>query len=50
MDIPGYGYGRINQVDFIGEKASPGGGGPKLVSQVLQNILGISTNHWVRGA
>ena len=48
VDIPGYGYGRINQVDFIGEKASPGGGGPKLVSQVLQNMLGISTNHWVR--
>jgi LCP family protein required for cell wall assembly len=48
VQIPGYGWGRINQVDFIGEKASPGGGGPKLVSQVLQETLGISTNHWVR--
>ncbi len=46
--FPGYGWGRINQVDFIGEKASPGGGGPALVSQVLQETLGISTNHWVR--
>ena len=48
VQIPGYGWGRINQVDFIGEKASPGGGGPALVSQVLANSLGISTNHWVR--
>ena len=48
VQIPGYGWGRINQVDYLGEKASPGGGGPKLVSQVLQEMLGISTNHWVR--
>lgn len=48
VQIPGYGWGRINQVDFIGEKSSPNGGGPKLVSQVLQDTLGISTNHWVR--
>jgi LCP family protein required for cell wall assembly len=48
VQIPGYGWGRINQVDYLGEKASPGGGGPKLVSQVLQDNLGISTNHWVR--
>jgi LCP family protein required for cell wall assembly len=48
VQIPGYGWGRINQVDYMGERSSPNGGGPKLVSQVLQNTLGISTNHWVR--
>ncbi|MBK8051323.1 MAG: LCP family protein [Anaerolineales bacterium] len=48
VEIPGYGWGRINQVDFIGEKANPGGGGPKLVSQVLENTLGVATDHWVR--
>jgi len=48
VEIPGYGWDRISQVDFIGEKASPGGGGPELVSQVLQATLGIATNHWVR--
>lgn len=48
VQIPGYGWGRVNQVDNIGEKANPGGGGPALVSQVLANTLGISTNHWVR--
>ncbi len=48
VQIPGYGWGRINQVDYMGEQANPGGGGPKLVSQVLQETLGVSTNHWVR--
>ena len=48
VQIPGYGWGRINQVDYMGEKAQPNGGGPKLVSQVLESTLGISTNHWVR--
>lgn len=48
VQIPGYGWGRINQVDNIGEKASPGGGGPALLSQVLANTLGISTKHYVR--
>jgi len=48
VQIPGYGWGRINQVDNIGEKINPGGGGPSLISQVLANTLGISTNHWVR--
>jgi polyisoprenyl-teichoic acid--peptidoglycan teichoic acid transferase len=48
VQIPGYGWGRVNQVDYIGEKANPGGGGPALLSQVLANSLGISTNHWVR--
>ena len=48
VQIPDYGWGRINQVDYLGEKANPGGGGPKLMSQVLQDTLGITTNHWVR--
>ncbi|MBK8796037.1 MAG: LCP family protein [Anaerolineales bacterium] len=48
VQIPGYGWGRINQVDFIGEKASPNGGGAALMSQVLASTLGITTNHWVR--
>lgn len=47
VQIPGYGWGRINQVDYLGERANPGGG-PALVSQVLEKTLGISTNHWVR--
>lgn len=48
VQIPGYGWGRINQIDNIGEKANPNGGGPALMSQVLANTLGITTQHWVR--
>ncbi|HAJ34801.1 MAG TPA: hypothetical protein DCL15_03775 [Chloroflexi bacterium] len=48
VQIPGYGWGRINQIDNIGEKANPNGGGPALMSQVLATTLGITTQHWVR--
>ena len=49
VEIPGYGWSRINTADYIGEKVLPvEGGGPALVSQILSNTLGISTNHWVR--
>jgi len=48
VQIPDYGWGRINQVDYLGEQRSGEGGGPALISQVLSNTLGISTNHWVR--
>jgi len=49
IDIPNYGYGRINQVDLLGERnADLAGGGPQLMSQVISKTLGIQTNHWVR--
>ncbi|MCC9078229.1 LCP family protein [Litorilinea aerophila] len=49
IEIPGYGWGRINQVDYIGEKVlKVDGGGPALVSTVLSNTLGIQTGHWIR--
>lgn len=48
VNIPGYGDGRINIVDFIGESRSGTGGGPALVSEVLKENLGIETQHWVR--
>lgn len=48
VDIPGYGQGRINVADFVGENRDGQGGGPTLVSQVLQDNLGIQTQHWVR--
>jgi len=49
IEIPNYGYGRINQVDYIGERVSRvKGGGPALVSEVLSDTLGIATKHWVR--
>ena len=48
VDIPGYGQGRINIVDFIGENRDGSGGGPALVNQVLRDNFGIETQHWVR--
>ena len=49
VEIPGYGYGRINQVDYIGERlARVKGGGPAMVSSVLNETFGIETEHWVR--
>ena len=49
IEIPGYGWSRINTADYIGEKILPvEGGGPALISQILSNTFGISTDHWVR--
>ncbi len=41
VDIPGYGQGRINQIDYIGENTlKTEGGGPALLSQVIQRYAG----------
>jgi LCP family protein required for cell wall assembly len=49
VNVPGYGQARINQVDYLGEETlKVEGGGPALLSQVISDTLGISTNHWVR--
>ncbi len=49
IEIPNYGYGRINQADYIGERVTRvKGGGPALVSDVLSDTLGIAASHWVR--
>jgi LCP family protein required for cell wall assembly len=48
VSIPGYGYGRINQADYMGERRSPDGGGPALVGGIVEDMLGIRTDHWVR--
>ena len=49
LEIPSYGYGRINQIDYIGEKIlDTPGGGPALISTVLSQTLGIQTEHWMR--
>ncbi len=47
VQIPNYGWGRINQVDYLGEQKQPGNG-PFFVSEVLSRTLGISAQHWAR--
>lgn len=48
VDIPGYGMGRINQADFIGESARYAGGGQALLRRVISETLGVPTGHYVR--
>jgi polyisoprenyl-teichoic acid--peptidoglycan teichoic acid transferase len=48
VDIPGYGMGRINQADYLGEVRKVPGGGPALTGKVIKEALGIPTQHWVR--
>jgi polyisoprenyl-teichoic acid--peptidoglycan teichoic acid transferase len=48
VEIPGYGMGRINQADYLGEVRKHPGGGPALTGKLIQENLGIPTQHWVR--
>lgn len=48
VDIPGYGMGRINQADYLGETSGYPDGGPALLRRVLTETLGIPTRHYVR--
>jgi len=48
VDIPGRDPGRINEVDFYGEKTMGPGGGAKLLAQVVEAELGHSTQHYAR--
>jgi LCP family protein required for cell wall assembly len=49
VDVPGYDKGkeRLNAVAYIGEKLDYPGGGPALVRQVVEDQLGIPTQHYV---
>ena len=49
VDVPGYNKGkeRLNAVAYIGEKLDYPGGGPALVSRVVEEQLGIPTQHYV---
>ncbi len=47
VQIPGFGWGRINQVDYLGEKVLGGdGGGPALLADVVNTTLGVRVDHW----
>jgi LCP family protein required for cell wall assembly len=47
VDIPGHSKDRINAAAYIGEKTSYPGGGAALVQRVLEDNVGIPTQHWV---
>ncbi len=48
VQIPGYGPGRINTADFIGESIYGPGGGPRLLEATLHENLGIPVHAYAR--
>lgn len=48
VDIPNYGPGRINTVDYLGEYMYGPGGGPRALGDTLQQNLGITVDGYVR--
>jgi len=48
VNIPGYGYGKINTAHFIGEAYGEPGGGPGLTVKTVEEFLGIDINYYAR--
>lgn len=48
VNIPGYGYGKINTAHFIGEAYAEPGGGPGLAVKTVEKFLGIDINYYAR--
>jgi len=48
VEIPGYGYNRLNTADYMGESDGYPGGGPALLSETLLRNLGFGFDHYVR--
>ncbi len=48
VDIPGYGYSKINTAYFYGEADQVPGGGPGLAVQTVQQFLGVPINYYAQ--
>lgn len=48
VNIPGFGYGRINMAYPSGEGAKLPGGGPGLAMQTVSNFLGVPVHYFVQ--
>ncbi len=48
VPIPGYGEGRINTANYLGDAYDYPGGGPALAARTVQYNLGIPIHHYVR--
>lgn len=46
--IPGHLPNRINVIDYLGEMDAPGGGGPRLLIDILEDRLGMSIDNYIR--
>jgi LCP family protein required for cell wall assembly len=47
VDIPGQGKNRVNAAAYIGKNTNYPGGGPALAQRVIEENVGIPTQHWV---
>ncbi len=48
VDIPGYGYAKINTAYFIGEAEGLDGGGPGLAIETVEKFLGVPINYYAQ--
>ncbi len=48
LEIPGYGYGKINQAYFFGEADQIYGGGAGLAMDTVENFLDINIDYYVK--
>lgn len=48
VNIPGYGYGKINTAYYIGEVYDLPGGGPALAIQTVEGFLGVPVNYYAQ--
>lgn len=46
--IPNHNANRINTVDYLGEQDQPGGGGPALLTALIQKHMDIRIDHYMR--
>jgi LCP family protein required for cell wall assembly len=48
VNIPGYGYGKINTAFYIGQLYNLPGGGPGLAVQTVEELLGVDINYYAQ--
>jgi len=48
VNIPGYGYNRINNAYYLGEADKLPGGGPQLAMQTVEQVLGINIQYYAQ--
>lgn len=48
VNIPNYGYRKINEAYFLGESNHLPGGGPQLASETIEQFLGIPINYYAQ--
>jgi LCP family protein required for cell wall assembly len=48
VNIPGFGYGRINTAYALGEAYSLPGGGPGLAMKTVENLLGVPVQYYAQ--